>query len=265
VNIVTGGDPVEQRAYGDQLPHDERHCRTGEFLDVFRAALAGSPFHHEGTHYLVDRTAPAPLAAAPPPIFFGGASAAAERVAAQRADVHLSWGEPLDDLVERRARLDWSARAHGRRLAYGVRLHVIARDTTAEAWAEADRLLAGMDPDAVTAAQARFARMDSVGQQRMTELNAGRSDGLLIAPNLWAGIGLIREGAGTALVGCHDEVADRLAEYVQCGFEHLVLSGWPHVEEAYRVGEKVLPRVRRRLSRGSPASRHTRGKIVLVP
>ena len=262
VNIVTGGDPVEQRAYGDPLPHDERYRRTGEFLEVFRAALGIDPFRHAGPHYVIDRASPAPLAAAPPPIFFGGASPAAEDVATRLADVHLSWGEPLDDLVERRARLDWSARAHGRRLRYGVRLHIIARDTAEEAWAEADRLLAAMDPAAVVAAQARFARMESVGQQRMTQLTAGRADGLVIAPNLWAGVGLLREGAGTALVGSHDEVAERLAEYVQCGFEHLVLSGWPHVEEAYRVGEEVLPRVRRRVERLARQRRTVRRRVL---
>ena len=258
VNIVSGGDPVEQRGYGDTLSHDERYRRTAEFLAVFRAAAGTAPFRHEGPHYTVDRRDPAPLAAPTPPIFFGGASPAGQDVAARLADVHLSWGEPLDDLVERRARLDWTARAYGRRLSFGVRVHVIARDSAEEAWAEADRLLAAMDPAAVAAAQARFARMDSVGQQRMTELNAGRPDGLVIGPNLWAGVGLIREGAGTALVGSHDEVATRLAEYARCGFEHVILSGWPHVEEAYRVGEEVLPRVRGLLTRRArPARRRS--------
>ena len=257
VNIVTGGDPAEQRAFGDTLAHDERYARTAEFLDVFRSALDGTPFRHDGPYYTVDRTESFPLTAPVPPVFFGGASRAGLDVAARFADVHLSWGEPLDDLVERRARLDWNARAHGRRLQFGVRLHVIARDTAAQAWAEADRLLAGMDAVAVDAAQQRFARMDSVGQRRMADLNAGSADRLVVAPNLWAGVGLIREGAGTAVVGSHDEVAARLSEYVRGGFEHLVLSGWPHVEEAYRVGEEVLPRLRALLAppRRKPARR----------
>lgn len=120
---------------------------------------------------------------------------------------------------------------------------MISRDTAAEAWAEADRLLAGMDDATIARAQNRFARMESVGQSRMTALNARRRDGLVVAPNLWAGVGLVREGAGTAVVGSHDEVAARLREYVDAGFTELILSGWPHVEEAYRVGEHVLPRL----------------------
>jgi alkanesulfonate monooxygenase len=244
VNIVTGGDPVEQRAYGDFLDHDARYGRTAEFLEVFRRSLSGEPFSHAGRHYQVEQPEGSGLEAPAPQIFFGGASSAGEAVAAAYADVHLSWGEPVQALVERRERLRALAAREGRDLQFGVRLHVIARDTADEAWAEADRLLDGMDEATIARAQQRFARMESVGQQRMTDLNSGRRDGLVVAPNLWAGVGLVREGAGTALVGSHDEVAQRLAEYVDAGFTELILSGWPHVEEAYRVGEQVLPRVR---------------------
>jgi alkanesulfonate monooxygenase len=245
VNIVSGGDPLEQQAYGDFLDHDQRYARTAEFLEVFRRSLADVPVTFDGSHYRVRNTRFPDLPAPTPEIFFGGASPAGERVAARHADVHLSWGEPVAALLERRSRLSALAAAAGRELRFGVRLHVIARDTAEEAWGEADRLLAGMDDQAVAEAQRRFARMESVGQQRMTELNAGRRDGLVIAPNLWAGVGLVREGAGTAVVGSYDEVAERLLEYADAGFEEQILSGWPHVEEAYRVGEEVLPRIRR--------------------
>lgn len=125
-----------------------------------------------------------------------------------------------------------------------MRLHVIARESADEAWAEAERLLAGMSAERIAAAQARFARMDSVGQARMTALNGGTTDGLTVAPNLWAGIGLVREGAGTALVGSYGEVAARLDEYADLGVDEFILSGWPHREEALRVGRHVLPLTR---------------------
>jgi alkanesulfonate monooxygenase len=99
-----------------------------------------------------------------------------------------------------------------------------------------------MEPARIAAARERFARMDSVGQARMTALTG--ADELEIAPNLWAGIGLVREGAGTALVGAPDEVAARIAEYRTAGVDEFILSGWPHVEEARRVGDLVLPRLR---------------------
>lgn len=107
-------------------------------------------------------------------------------------------------------------------------------------------MLKGLAPETVRATQERFARMDSTGQARMTALHAGSADPerLTVSPNLWAGIGLVREGAGTALVGSHDEVAARLDEYRRLGVDEFVLSGYPHLEEAFRVGEEVAPRLR---------------------
>jgi alkanesulfonate monooxygenase len=118
---------------------------------------------------------------------------------------------------------------------------VIARDTAAEAWSVARALLARVPDPAIAAAQATFATTESEGQRRMAALTGG--DSLEIAPNLWAGYGLVRPGAGTALVGSHDEVAERLREYAALGIEHAILSGQPHLEEAYHVGEGVLPRL----------------------
>ncbi|MFI5807023.1 LLM class flavin-dependent oxidoreductase [Streptomyces sp. NPDC051561] len=256
LNVVTGGDPVEQRAYGDHLAHDERYARTAELMAALRTLLDGGAVDHEGAHLrlrgaqLVD-----PATEHPVPLYFGGASPAAEEVAAHHADVQLLWGEPPSAIAGRIERVRAKADAAGRAsagpgardpLRFGLRLHVIARDTAAEAWAEADRILSRLDPDAVRASQTRFAAMDSVGQARMAALHGGSTDAakLEIAPNLWAGIGLVREGAGTALVGSHDEVAGRLHEYRELGVDEFVLSGYPHLEEAYRVGEEVAPRLR---------------------
>ncbi len=140
------------------------------------------------------------------------------------------------------------AAGHGRTLAYGIRFHVIARDTSEAAWAEADRLLDGVGDEAIAAAQADFAATQSVGQQRMASLHGGRRDraGLEIAPNVWAGVGLVRGGAGTALVGSHEEVADVIERYHRLGFSEFILSGYPHLEEAYWFGEGVMPVLRRR-------------------
>lgn len=243
LNVVTGGDPAEQRAYGDDLDHDQRYARTDEVMAVLRDLLRGERVDHRGEHLRIeDARLHDPAVQYPVPLYFGGASPAAEAVAARRADVQLLWGEPPAALAERIGRLRAAAPA----LRFGLRLHVISRDTAAEAWAEADRILAGFDPAAVRASQERFARMDSTGQARMTALHGGSADAtaLEVAPNLWAGIGLVREGAGTALVGSHDEVAQRLFEYHRLGIGEFILSGYPHLEEAYRVGEEVAPRLR---------------------
>jgi alkanesulfonate monooxygenase len=145
---------------------------------------------------------------------------------------------------------------------------VITRDTESEAWKEAGRLLDTMDPALVSAAQQLLSKSESVGQQRMLSLHGGDRSELEVSPNLWAGIGLVRPGAGTALVGSHEQVAERIAEYHDLGLDEFILSGHPHLEEAYAVGENVLPLLRRGESRiasgnegaarvGSPPSSHT--------
>jgi alkanesulfonate monooxygenase len=245
LNVVTGGDPVEMARFGDDLDHDARYQRTEEFIAILKGAWSGEPFDLEGEHLTV-RGATVQLAPDPvPDVYFGGASPAAEQVAARQADVYLAWGEPPEMVRERVDRMRELAAAEGRELRFGIRLHVIARDRADDAWSEADRVLAAMDPETVANAQANFSRTQSVGQQRMAALHGGDTSRLVIAPNLWAGIGLVRGGAGTALVGSHDEVAERIAEYHDIGFDEFILSGHPHLEEAYWVGEGVLGALRR--------------------
>ncbi len=120
-------------------------------------------------------------------------------------------------------------------------MHTITSDTAEEAWAEADRLLAGIDDETIASVQAGLSRSESVGQRRMLDLNKGSREDLEIHPNVWAGVGLVRGGAGTALVGSHEQVADRIEEYHALGIDEFVLSGYPHLEGAYWFGEGVLP------------------------
>ena len=116
------------------------------------------------------------------------------------------------------------------------------RETDEAAWKVADDLIARLPDAAIAAAQKKFAEeSDSVGQQRMSVLHGGRRDRLEIAPNLWAGIGLVRGGAGTALVGSAQTVAKRLREYQELGIETVIASGYPHLEEAYKVAELLFP------------------------
>ncbi|PQD99960.1 alkanesulfonate monooxygenase [Mycobacterium sp. EPG1] len=240
LNIVTGGDPVEQARFGDHLDHDERYRRTGEFLSVLRgvsSAPRGTTFDFAGDHYRIEGARIDFGDWDPPQIFFGGASGAAEEVAAEHVDTYLAWGETPAQIAQRLDRLRARAAAHGRTLQFGIRLHVISRDTSADAWAHAERLLSSISEERIRAAQEVFARSESVGQRRMTALHDGRTSDLEISPNLWAGYGLVRGGAGTALVGSHTEVADRIAEYHALGIDHFILSGQPHIEEAFWFAE----------------------------
>ncbi|RKE23685.1 LLM class flavin-dependent oxidoreductase [Streptomyces sp. TLI_171] len=241
LNVVTGGESKEQRAYGDFLDKDGRYARADEFLSVTGRLWRGERVDHDGPHLRVDGARLTRLPDPVPQVYFGGSSPAAERVAARHADVYLTWGEPPDRVAEKIERIRTLAAAQGRRPRFGIRLHTITRDTAAEAWSEADRLLAGMDPARIRDTQQALALSESEGQRRMRELHGGEVGRLEVYPNLWAGFGLVRGGAGTALVGSHTEVADRIEEYHRLGVDEFVLSGVPHLEEAYRVGEGLLP------------------------
>ncbi|MDL5160071.1 LLM class flavin-dependent oxidoreductase [Actinomycetospora termitidis] len=244
LNIVTGGDAVEQQRFGDWADHDARYARTDEFLTVLRGAWGTEPFDVEGEHYRVVGASTYAPPEPTPPIYFGGSSDAALPVAARHADVYLTWGEPPAGVAEKIGRVRKLADELERPIRFGIRLHVITRDTAEQAWAEAQRMLDALDPAAIERAQATLRTSQSVGQQRMLALHGGSTDSLEISPNLWAGIGLVRGGAGTALVGSHEQVAERIAEYHDLGIDEFVMSGYPHLEEAYQFGEGVLPLLR---------------------
>lgn len=241
LNVVTGGDSREQQIYGDWLGKDERYARCAEFLDIVRGLWHDEVVDHEGEHLHV---AGARLGRRPDPvpaIYFAGSSAAALDVAARHADVYLTWGEPPAQVAEKLDRVREAAAAHGRTPRFGMRLHTVARPDPAAAWAAADALLDGISDEEIAAVHARMATTESEGQQRMNALHGGRRDALEVAPNLWAGVGLARGGAGTALVGSHEEIADRLEEYHAIGVDEFILGGYPHLEELYWFGEGVLP------------------------
>ncbi|GGU61811.1 LLM class flavin-dependent oxidoreductase [Streptomyces daghestanicus] len=255
LNVVTGGESAEQRAYGDFLDKDQRYARTGEFLDIVRRLWTGETVDHHGAHLRVEGARLNRLPEPAPLIYFGGSSPAAVEVAARHTDVYLTWGEPPRQVKQKMDEVRSRAAALGREVRFGIRLHTISRDTSAQAWAEAERLLAAMDPDRVKAVQEGLATSESEGQRRMRELHrGGDTSDLEIHPNLWAGVGLVRGGAGTALVGSHTEVADLIEEYHRLGIEEFVLSGVPHLEEAYWFGEGVLPVLQRRGLWAHPAA-----------
>ncbi|KQU04336.1 alkanesulfonate monooxygenase [Rhodococcus sp. Leaf7] len=247
LNVVVGGDDVEQRAYGDTLSKDQRYARADEFLGIARAVGDGAPVTSSGTYFTVDRPngggfagqAPVRL----PDVYFGGSSDAALRVAAEHADVYLTWGEPPDAVAEKLARVRSLAAEQGRTVRGGLRIHVITRETADEAWARAEELIADVDDATIATRHAQLSALGSEGQRRMSALHGGDRRALIVAPNLWAGIGLVRGGAGTALVGSHDQIVERLEEYRDAGVDEFILSGYPHIEEARHVGA-VLSRIR---------------------
>ena len=245
INVVTGGDPVELRGDGIFYDHAERYAVTDEFLTVYRKLLAGEKVSFKGAHIEVEggKLIYPPAQKPHPPLYFGGSSDAGNRVAADHVDVYLTWGEPPNDVAQKIAKARALAAERGRTLSFGIRLHVIVRETSAEAWRAADSLISKLDDEAIATAQKSFAHFDSVGQKRMAALHGGRREKLEVSPNLWAGVGLVRGGAGTALVGNPDEVAERMKEYMKLGIDRFILSGYPHLEECYRFAELVFPKL----------------------
>ena len=225
---------------------------------MLRGAWERAPFDFSGEFFDVAGAMVAGGVEPRPDIYFGGSSEAAGPVAARHADVYLTWGEPPGQVAEKIAWIRGLAAEQGRTLRFGLRIHTLSRETSEEAWAHAQWLLDGLDPATIAAAQRALDQSESTGQARMQALRDGRTSytdarELEVAPNLWSGVGLVRGGAGTALVGSHEEVADRLEEYHRIGIEEVILSGYPHVEEAYSFGEGVAPILRdRRLLRASP-------------
>lgn len=243
LNVVPGGDATELAADGVFYSHDERYEASDEFLTIWRRLLLGEKVDFDGKHLKVQGAQNFfPPASQPyPPLYFGGSSPAAHELAAKHVDAYLTWGEPPDAVTEKIADVRRRARQYGREIRFGVRLHVIVRETSEEAWADADRLISHLTDEEIAAAQRNYASMDSVGQKRMAALHGGSRETLVVGPNLWAGVGLVRGGAGTALVGSAEEVAARLNEYADLGVDSFVLSGYPHLEEAIRFAELVFP------------------------
>lgn len=242
-NLVTGGDPDELAADGLNLSHAKRYEAAVEFTRIWRRVLEGETVDYAGKHIQVKgaKLLYPPVQQPRPPLYFGGSSEAAHELAAEQVELYLTWGEPLEAVAEKIADVRARAARQGRTVRFGIRLHVIVRETNEEAWAAADRLISHLDDDTIARAQASLARFDSVGQQRMAALHGGRRDKLVVAPNLWAGVGLVRGGAGTALVGDGPTVAARVREYADLGIDTFVFSGYPHLEESYRVAELLFP------------------------
>lgn len=243
INVVTGGDPAELKGDGVFLAHDERYEATDEFLHLWRRLMRGETVDFKGKHMSSEggRLLFPPVQTPYPPLYFGGSSPAGQDVAAEHVDVYLTWGEPPAAVGEKIAAMRALAARQGRTLKYGIRLHVIVRETEDEAWREAEALISHVDDETIARAQKAFAGFDSVGQRRMAELHGGDRGKLEISPNLWAGVGLVRGGAGTALVGDPQQVAARMREYMDLGIDRFILSGYPHLEECYRFAELVFP------------------------
>jgi alkanesulfonate monooxygenase len=248
LNIVSG-DVNTLQANGVSLDHSERYAYTSEWVKIWRRVLNGEVVDFDGKYLKVKggKVALPPVQKPAPPIWFGGASPEALESAAENVDTYLSWGEPPGPTRERIERIRELAAKHGRadKMRFGIRLYIITRDTDEQAWDATRDLMEHMDEGSIAAIQGMFKNTDSVGQQRMTALHGGKVPDdvhdLEVYPNMWGGLGLVRPGPGTAIVGSPETVLKTIEEYREAGIETFIVSGIPLLEEAYRVSEQILP------------------------
>ena len=243
INVVTGSGREDMAGDGVFVPYEQRYAVTDEFLTIWRDLLRDGRADFAGEFLKIEGgvNAHEPVQKPYPPLWFGGSSEEGIRVGAKHVDVYLTWGEPPAMVAEKLNRVREAADREGRTLRFGIRLNVIVRETEKEAWQAADDLIKHLDEAKIAQAQALMARRDSEGQRRMMQLHGGSKENLHVSPNLWAGLGLARPGVGTALVGSPEIVAERMQEYAALGIDTFIMSGYPHLEEAYRFAELVFP------------------------
>ncbi|TRW17011.1 LLM class flavin-dependent oxidoreductase [Glacieibacterium frigidum] len=238
VNIISSDLP------GQTLASAPRYARTAEVMLALKSLLNGERIEVDSEHYTfaVDPPGVTTVSGKCPPLYFGGLSPDARDASAKAADVYLMWPDTmpavqaiLDDMRARAA-------AYGRTLKFGYRVHVVVRDTEAEARTAADRLLSKLDAATGDAIRAKSLDATSVGVKRQAELRDAAADGY-VEDNLWTGIGRARSGCGAAIVGDPDQVLAKLQAYQAMGIEAFILSGYPHAAEADLFARHVLPRM----------------------
>ena len=239
VNIISSDMP------GETLASAPRYARTVEVIHLLRDMLNGKAVDHQGEFYKVKVDPPRirTVSGKAPQFYFGGLSEDAREAAADGADVYLMWPDKMEAVKEIIADMTRRATAHGRKLKFGYRVHVVVRETEAAARAAADRLLSRLDAPTGDAIRGKSLDSQSVGVRRQAELRESASDDGYAEDNLWTGIGRARSGCGAAIVGDPDQVLAKLKAYQALGIEAFILSGYPHAAECDLFARHVLPRM----------------------
>ncbi|MES2508125.1 MAG: LLM class flavin-dependent oxidoreductase [Verrucomicrobiota bacterium] len=239
LNIISSDMP------GMKESNDVRYARSSEVIQILKTLwTTEGPLEWKGEHYQFSLPTCDP--ARPyqqnggPLLYFGGISPLAQDLCAKHCDVFLMWPETEARLEETMRGMADKAAAYGRKIDFGLRIHVIVRETEAEACAAANRLISKLDPDKGQEIRNRSMDSQSAGVLRQDELRAQSKD-LFIEDHVWSGIGLARSGCGSAIVGDPDQVLAKLNRYMDMGMRSFILSGYPHLEECDLFARHVLP------------------------
>lgn len=245
-NIITGGGGPQQLWWGDRIAHDDRYTRTTEFLDVFRGVWNGGPFSYHGKFYQVENAELLPPLAGQvfPELYFVGSSDAALIAQGKHADYDLTHLEPRERLRIKFARVKELASKDGRNVKPAVRFNIIARKTPEEAWNVVRRAWAAIDWGELERRQQGRGRGDAVGSFREPP-KRGQSVEDQIVEGLWGGFGALgSQGSPLGFVGSYEQAAEVIDGFIDMGVRGFILSSTPALEEAFHVGEEVLPLVR---------------------
>jgi alkanesulfonate monooxygenase len=239
VNVISSDVP------GAPLESAPRYRRTREWMQVLRALLNGEPvdFHGEFVELKIDPPRMRTVSGCSPPFYFGGFSPAAKDTAAEHADVFLTWPDTVSGVAGTVEEMRGLAAGYQRELKYGLRAHVIVRETESEARAAAERLLSKLDAEEGEKIRQKSLDMTSAGVARQNELREAASGDGFVEENLWTGVGRARSGAGAAIVGDPDQVLAKLHAYREVGIGAFILSGYTHVAEANLFARYVLPSI----------------------
>jgi alkanesulfonate monooxygenase len=233
---------ISSEMAGETLGSTDRYERTAEAMALLKAFWSDDHVHHEGEWWTYDLPTTATRTRTPPPLYFGGTSEPAREAAAQHADVYLMWIETLASTAALVADMRVRAARHDRTLRFGLRTHVIVRDTEEAARGAAADLVSELDPDIGRRLRESSHDHASEGVRRQDALRSAAGDDGFVEDALWTGIGVARSGVGAAITGSADQVEAKLRAYADLGIESFILSGYPLDHEAERVADLVLPR-----------------------
>ncbi|MEC8575108.1 MAG: LLM class flavin-dependent oxidoreductase [Pseudomonadota bacterium] len=241
VNIISSDFP------GEKADSAFRYQRSREVVEILKQAWTQDEINHEGEVYSFNglTTDPAkPYQTGGPLLYFGGYSPSALDLCGEHCDVYLMWPEKMEELEGRMKAVHAVAEQYGRTLDYGLRVHMIVRDTEAEANEYAEYIVSKLDEAQGKAIRDRALDATSLGVAHQAKNREVADEYGYIEPHLWTGVGRARSGCGAALVGSTDQVMSKLDAYQKMGIRAFVLSGYPHLEEARHFGTRVMPHLK---------------------
>jgi len=252
VNIISSDLP------GEDLPSEDRYQRSREVIEILKQAWTQEEIDFSGQFYKFKLpTNPVkPFQNGGPLLYFGGYSPPAVDLCAEHCDVYLMWPETEGNLRNLMENMSQKAAKYSRKVDFGLRVHVVVRETEEEACEYAESIISKLDLEAGQELKERALDSKSYGVSRQKQMREQSSGDGYVEPHLWTGISMARSGCGAALVGNPDQIVEKLNRYMDMGIRSFIFSGYPHIDECNRFAELVLPRLK------TFSMPHLQGKIT---